>query len=180
MKTTEHFWKVAISKIRTTDNSKKIWRSLTLRIFQVWLYVQLLLFERLFLNRLMLFVFKQQVHLMGISTDKTNFSLLNIEHLWLTTFPPSWIPGSFNNSFLLTLLHSERPKLYTILAFLSAIGLKRVWQSHRNKLQYHLILNSWFLKIKVLSRPTLVAGNIQYAVPRKFFWIKHSFYNFSL
>ena len=25
---------------------------------------------------------------------------------------------------LLTLLHSERPKLYTILAFLSAIGLK--------------------------------------------------------
>ena len=25
--------------------------------------------------------------------------------------------------FLLTLLHSERPKLYTILAFLSAIGL---------------------------------------------------------
>ena len=26
----------------------------------------------------------------------------------------------------LTLLHSERPKLYTILAFLSAIGLKRL------------------------------------------------------
>ena len=26
--------------------------------------------------------------------------------------------------FLLTLLHSERPKLYTILAFLSAIGLR--------------------------------------------------------
>ena len=26
--------------------------------------------------------------------------------------------------FPLTLLHSERPKLYTILAFLSAIGLK--------------------------------------------------------
>ena len=26
---------------------------------------------------------------------------------------------------LLTLLHSERPKLYTILAFLSAIGLKK-------------------------------------------------------
>ena len=26
--------------------------------------------------------------------------------------------------FFLTLLHSERPKLYTILAFLSAIGLK--------------------------------------------------------
>ena len=27
--------------------------------------------------------------------------------------------------FLLTLLHSERPKLYAILAFLSAIGLKK-------------------------------------------------------
>ena len=26
--------------------------------------------------------------------------------------------------FLLTLLHSERPKLYTMLAFLSATGLK--------------------------------------------------------
>ena len=31
---------------------------------------------------------------------------------------------------ILTLLHSERPKLYTILAFLSAIGLK----------QFHLFL----------------------------------------
>ena len=29
-----------------------------------------------------------------------------------------------NRGQLLTLLHSERPKLYTILAFLSAIGLK--------------------------------------------------------
>ena len=26
--------------------------------------------------------------------------------------------------FILTILHSERPKLYAILAFLSAIGLK--------------------------------------------------------
>ena len=30
----------------------------------------------------------------------------------------------FNKGHLLTLLHSERPKLYTILAFLSAIGSK--------------------------------------------------------
>ena len=30
----------------------------------------------------------------------------------------------FNKGQLLTLLHSERPKLYTILAFLSAKGLK--------------------------------------------------------
>ena len=29
-----------------------------------------------------------------------------------------------NGVQLLTLLHSERPKLYTILAFLSAVGLK--------------------------------------------------------
>ena len=34
-KTTEHFRKLPISKIRTTDNSKKIWRSLTLRIIEV-------------------------------------------------------------------------------------------------------------------------------------------------
>ena len=33
--------------------------------------------------------------------------------------PPYIVP-----SLSLTLLHSERPKLYTILAFLSAIGLK--------------------------------------------------------
>ena len=31
--------------------------------------------------------------------------------------------GNFNFRHLLTLLHSERSKLYTILAFLSAIGL---------------------------------------------------------
>ena len=31
---------------------------------------------------------------------------------------------------LLTLLHSERPKLYTILAFLSAIGLSEPNGSH--------------------------------------------------
>ena len=36
----------------------------------------------------------------------------------------------------LTLLHSERPKLYTILAFLSAIGLKR---NTENFLNFH-----WF------------------------------------
>ena len=34
----------------------------------------------------------------------------------------------------LTLLHSKRPKLYTILAFLSAIGLKRVKDSR--EIQY--------------------------------------------
>ena len=34
-KTTEHCRKVPISKIRTTDNSKKIWQSLTLRIIEV-------------------------------------------------------------------------------------------------------------------------------------------------
>ena len=35
----------------------------------------------------------------------------------------------FYNS--LTLLHSERPKLYTILAFLSAIGLKKSQNYHQ-------------------------------------------------
>ena len=32
--------------------------------------------------------------------------------------------NKFTESTELTLLHSEKPKLYTILAFLSAIGLK--------------------------------------------------------
>ena len=31
--------------------------------------------------------------------------------------------STMNSSFSLTLLHSERPKLYAILAFLSAVGL---------------------------------------------------------
>ena len=39
-KTTEHCRKVPISKIQTTDNSKKIWRSLILRIIEVWLYLK--------------------------------------------------------------------------------------------------------------------------------------------
>ena len=34
--------------------------------------------------------------------------------------------------FVLTLLHSERPKLYTILAFLSAIGLTEKFQMIRS------------------------------------------------
>ena len=39
-----------------------------------------------------------------------------------------WVPFYKGNNFhgaaeILTLLHSERPKLYTILAFLSATGL---------------------------------------------------------
>ena len=32
------------------------------------------------------------------------------------------------NLYSLTLLHSERPKLYTILAFLMAIGLSRYFE----------------------------------------------------
>ena len=34
---------------------------------------------------------------------------------------------------LITLLHSERPKLYTILAFLSAIGLKCMTDDHKQR-----------------------------------------------
>ena len=34
---------------------------------------------------------------------------------------------NFRVTSVFTLLHSERPKLYTILAFLSAIGLNWVW-----------------------------------------------------
>ena len=50
-----------------------------------------------------------------------------------TTIPFSFLPPWVNSEeqifspkcmlFPLTLLHSERPKLYTILAFLSAVGL---------------------------------------------------------
>ena len=44
---------------------------------------------------------------------------------------------------LLTLLHSERPKLYAILAFLSAIGLKVNWYS------FHKTPNTGKTKISV-------------------------------
>ena len=47
----------------------------------------------------------------------------------LAGFPPKYTQAHFEDVkyfivLLLTLLHSERPKLYTILAFLSAVGLK--------------------------------------------------------
>ena len=42
----------------------------------------------------------------------------------------------------LTQLHSERPKLYAILAFLSAIGL--IWNAEkRNNEQQHMPLGVW-------------------------------------
>ena len=50
--------------------------------------------------------------------------------------------GTFCNSktlipaiLYLTLLHSERPKLYTILVFLSAAGLKVPWQQTTNQIK---------------------------------------------
>ena len=39
----------------------------------------------------------------------------------------------------LTLLHSERPKLYTILVFLSAIGFKLIFQGSA---QFFLVIAS--------------------------------------
>ena len=41
-------------------------------------------------------------------------------HDYSSILPELW---PIENVTILTLLHSERPKLYTILAFLSAIGL---------------------------------------------------------
>ena len=38
-------------------------------------------------------------------------------------------------SIILTLLHSERPKLYTILAFLSAVGLKGDLKENKIRLE---------------------------------------------
>ena len=50
----------------------------------------------------------------GVQTDLSN-CCLHIEYIYMYTFSTL--------QFILTLLHSERPKLYAILAFLSAIGL---------------------------------------------------------
>ena len=44
----------------------------------------------------------------------------------LAKFSPKKFTWNNHVSSCLTLLHSERPKLYTILAFLSAIGLKLI------------------------------------------------------
>ena len=63
---------------------------------------------------------------------------------------PDCVPIHFK-SFTLTLLHSERPKLYAILVFLSAIGLNRYlinimldckMNNKRNFLVHNLILSS--------------------------------------
>ena len=40
--------------------------------------------------------------------------------------------SNLNGTYVLTLLHSGRPKLYAILAFLSAIGLKKYFASLRS------------------------------------------------
>ena len=47
---------------------------------------------------------------------RTNHEIVVTQLVWKHMFPLCQMPS-------LTLLHSERPKLYTILAFLSAIGL---------------------------------------------------------
>ena len=60
----------------------------------------------------------------------------------------------------LTLLHSERPKLYAILAFLSAIGLKSVITPIRPAIKRHFIIKRqhdlWRKFNLVLSAETYV------------------------
>ena len=43
--------------------------------------------------------------------------------------------------YTLTLLHSERPKLHTVLAFLSAVGLKNVFKLSGAKIELSLSVN---------------------------------------
>ena len=51
----------------------------------------------------------------GIFSKRGNF---------VTSCLHPWMKNNFQKGPTLILLHSERPKLYAILAFLSAIGLK--------------------------------------------------------
>ena len=55
----------------------------------------------------------------------------------------------------LTLLHSERPKLYTILAFLSAIGLKSESECNRVKIVYNFGLSECN-RVKVPNQTVLI------------------------
>ena len=52
-------------------------------------------------------------------------------------------------AFLLTLLHSERPKLYTILAFLSAVGLMSKEKIFSNACQVHSV---FFFQMNSLTK----------------------------
>ena len=45
----------------------------------------------------------------------------------------------------LMLLHSEKPKLYTILAFLSAIGLMLKWSNLTNEINCRVISYTEFM-----------------------------------
>ena len=69
----------------------------------------------------------------------------------------------------ITLLHSERPKLYTILAFLSAIGLKK-----HNLLRINIFFI--FKGSHSLIRLRMYAGLSEYALPYAFF----SHYSFEI
>ena len=51
----------------------------------------------------------------------------------------------------LTLLHSERPKLYTILAFLSAKGLKEFGYTFKGKQLFHCHFFLQLLKERICS-----------------------------
>ena len=54
-----------------------------------------------------------------------------------------WNQFLLERTYFLTLLHSERPKLYTILAFLSAIGLNNSTVTHRCPIEnsVHSVVN---------------------------------------
>ena len=66
----------------------------------------------------------------------------------LANIPSSAHPKSGGSPLIdfniLTLLHSERPKLYTILAFLSAVGLS----TKNENIVFILYLHSWCIYCK--------------------------------
>ena len=98
--------------------------------------------------------------------------------------------------FLLTLLHSERPKLYTILAFLSAVGLKwykleRAIRQCADKKNHNsaycnfssdLISASFQLLIKYFNKNILFPFPLQQcAVDRTKVWewkLRHTYYSY--
>ena len=60
---------------------------------------------------------------------------------------------------MFTLLHSERPKLYTILASLSAIGLNSCAKNNSAPVQVHVSILFKVTLIKI--KPNLISGFVR-------------------
>ena len=94
----------------------------------------------------------------------------------------SWL-NSHGADRCLALLHSERPKLHRVLAFLSATGLRKDYAPPRSKEQSFFIENNpqgWEINPSVYGSAFLKNISFPLVVNKYIFWRSHSFNFFIL